>query len=109
MTAIDKGCLQVTGYGYAFDPQNLIDSSYCYRQATGGGPCVAHNPAFTAIWVANSVQTGGTNYFYPNTRINILIGALDYPIILNHANLYLQVLSLAHQPMVTLQVVPNMS
>ena len=107
MVSIAKGCLQDPGYAYDASKDQLIDLSYGF--GNGGGPCAAQNPAFTNTWVANSVETGGAKYNYPTTRIGIIVGGKDSVIILNRANDYLQVLGQAKQPMLSLQLVPNMA
>lgn len=107
LVAISKGCLQEQGYAYNLGKVGLIDESYGFRN--GGGPCAAQDPSFTGTWIANSVETGGTKYNYPTTRIDIIVGGRDSVITLNRANDYFQVLAQAQQPMLTLQLVPNMS
>lgn len=110
MAALSKGCLQQPGYAYPLDKQRLIDLSYGFRVSTGwGGPCETHDPLFTDTWVTNSVETGGTKYNYPATRIHIIIGGQDNPIIPNHANDYWKVLVQNQQLMLTWQTVPAMA
>src|SRR5262249_27928039 len=94
--------------GYAYDNTNIggIDLSYGF---SSGGPCATHDPSFTNIWIANSVETGGINYNYPNTRIHIIVGELDLPTTINRVNDYYQVLLQAQQPLLTKQVVSHMS
>jgi hypothetical protein len=110
MASIDKGCLQKTGYAYPLEPQRIIDLSYGYRYAvTGPGPCELHDASWTQTWINDSVETGGTSYNYPTTRIHIIVGGQDNVIIHNHANDYFRVLKAAHQPMLTWQQVPRMA
>jgi hypothetical protein len=104
MAALSKGCLEEPGYGYDPNQCSLIDVSY----GSNTGPCVAHDQTFTDTWIANSVETGGTQYNYPATKVHIIIGGQDNVIIGNHANDYFQVLVQAQQPMLTWQVVPFM-
>ena len=107
MVEIAKGCLNQPGYDYSSQGR-LIDLSYGFS-APSVGPCVAHNPSFTDKWNANSVETGGTKYNYPATRVHIIVGGLDGAIIKNRTNDYFQVLTRAHQPNLTLQIVPQMA
>jgi hypothetical protein len=107
LTALSKGCLQVKGYAYDSGKLYLIDESYGFTK--GGGPCAAQDQSFTQTWVANSVETGGTSYFYPSTRIQIIVGSDDSTTHLNHALAYFQVLTQAQQPMLTWQSVANMA
>jgi hypothetical protein len=106
MASISKGCLQQPGYAYDITKCQLIDMSYGYRAASGWGPCVAHDPSFTATWIANSVETGGTKYNYPATKVHIIIGGKDN--VRNHADDYFQVLKKAQQPQLTWQIIPRM-
>jgi hypothetical protein len=108
MAALAKGCLEQPGYGYDIGKCSLIDLSYGFNASTGWRPCVAHDPSFTATWNANSVETGGAQYNYPTTKVQIIIGGKDNVIISNHARDYFQVLVQAQQPMLTWQVVPLM-
>jgi hypothetical protein len=108
MASIERGCLQISGYEYDPSNEQLIDSSYGYGPAAGGGPCVSQDPSFTPVWAGNSVETGGTNYNYPATRIHIIVGGQDRDIIRNHANDYYQVLTASQQGMLTWQLVPRM-
>lgn len=109
MAALEKGCLQVPGYAYDPGKAGLIDISYGFYAKTGPGPCTMADPAFTPEWVANSNETGGTSYNYPATRVHIIVGGRDQPLIINHANDYYQVLLAAQQPMLTWQEVPTMA
>jgi hypothetical protein len=108
LAAISKGCLQEQGYAYDITKEHLIDFSYGYF-GMNAGPCAAHDPSFTDIWIANSVETGGIKYNYPTTRVHIIVGDRDNVIIRNHAYDYYEVLAQAWQPMLTWQLVPNMA
>ena len=107
MAGIAKGCLQQAGYAYNSFAAQLMDESYGFS-ASLTGPCVLQDSSFTNTWIANSVETGGTNYNYPTTRIHFILGGGDSIIIPNHANLYFQVLVGAKQPMLTWETVPGM-
>src|SRR5262249_14461400 len=101
---IFKSCLQEPRDDY--DNSGINDLSFCFRS---GGPCATHDASFTNLWVSNSAQTVGIYYNYPNTRVHIITGGLDLPATTNRVNDYYQVLLQAQQPLLTLQVVPNMS
>jgi hypothetical protein len=109
LAAIAKGCLQYPGYGYDSSAQALIDISYGYNDAVFPGPCRRRDRIFYNTWVANSVETGGTDYYYPNTRVEVIVGGQDDPIIRNHASDYLNVLAHNQQPMLTWLLVPKMA
>lgn len=74
----DKGCLSRPGEEkYAFAPNNrlTIDSSYGFLN--GGGPCEKKDVNFASRWQAESINTGGNDYYHPNTRIHFLFGSED--------------------------------
>jgi arylsulfate sulfotransferase len=108
LASISKGCLQEPGYAYNPDKVGLLDESYGFGWS-GGGPCAAQDPSFTDTWVANSVETGGTQYNYPTTRIHMIVGGRDTPNDLDRPSAYFQVLAQAQQPMLTWQLVPSMA
>jgi hypothetical protein len=106
MTQLTRGCMQETGWAYALDKQQLMDSSYGYNHTTG--PCQLHDPNFSGTWDANSNDAAGLNFLYPNTKVHIIIGnagpgTFDY----NHAHAYLAALLSAGQN-ATLQQVSKM-
>jgi hypothetical protein len=103
MSQLTRGCMQETGWAYRLDKQQLIDLSYGYFHTTG--PCELHDPNFSATWDANSNDAAGLNFFYPNTKVHIIIGSggpgtFDY----NHANAYFAALLSAGQNAVLQQV-----
>jgi hypothetical protein len=108
LAALAKGCLQYPGYGYDAGGQALIDSSYGYNDAVSPGPCRLNEQSFYNAWVMNSVETGGVDYYYANTRVKIIVGGHDSVIIRNHASDYFNVLAHNQQPMLTWLLVPNM-
>jgi hypothetical protein len=73
---ICQGCTEQTGYGYN-DPsaESLVDMAWGYYNKTG--PCIAHDASFCGLWNSNSVETGGTNYYYPNTFVKFIEGGRD--------------------------------
>lgn len=78
--ALAKACLRRPGeeaFWFADDTRNFIDRGFGYFE--GSGPCFRRDAAFAPRWNQASVATGGTDYFDPNTRIHILLGARDVP------------------------------
>jgi hypothetical protein len=57
----------------------------------------------------NSVETGGVDYNYPNTRVEIIVGGHDNAFIRNHASDYFRVLASNQQPMLGWVLVPKMA
>jgi hypothetical protein len=71
-----QGCTEQTGYGYN-DPsaEALVDLAWGYYNKTG--PCIAHDASFCGLWNSDSVETGGTSYYYPNTFVKFIEGGRD--------------------------------
>ena len=109
LAALAKGCLQYPGYGYDSGGEALVDASYGYNDAASPGPCRLADHAYYNTWVANSVETGGSDYYYPNTRVEIIVGGQDNAIIRNHASDYFNVLVHNQQPMLTWLLVAKMA
>jgi hypothetical protein len=53
----------------------VIDASY--GALNGNGPCARHDGSFTERWVHDSVDTGGSDYVYPQTRVVFIFGSDD--------------------------------
>jgi hypothetical protein len=105
-----KGCLRRSGeeaYWYDGGASDTIDSSYGF--AAGQGPCSRHDASFASRWDAESADTGGNDFFYPRTRVVVILGAQDASSAPPHARDFATRLDLAGTPYVTLQVVPNMA
>src|SRR5260370_41597522 len=108
LAALAKGCLQYPGYGYDAEGEAIVDSSYGYSDAVSPGPCRLAEQSFYNTWVENSVETGGVDYNYPNTRVEIIVGGHDNAFIRNHASDYFRVLASNQQPMLSWVLVPKM-
>ena len=109
--AIKKGCLDEGGYGYdqiggGEMATALIDSSWGYFH--GSGPCTNHQSSFSTQWNAESADLGGASYNYPNTRVQVILGGYDSPVIIHHAQDYVSRLEGAGSPMVSETTVPGM-
>lgn len=110
--ALAKGCLDAAGYGYdsiANSPgaPALIDSSFGYYNSSG--PCVNHVSSFTSRWNQESVDTSGSSYYYPTTRIHFIFGQYDSQVIPKHASDYISRLAASGSPMVTQETVAGMA
>lgn len=105
-----RGCLRNASeeaYWYDAGASDTIDSSYGF--ASGQGPCSHHDPSFVSRWDAESADTGGNDFFYPRTRVEVILGGQDTSSAPAHARDFATRLDLAGTPYVTLQVVPNMA
>jgi hypothetical protein len=84
--ALRQACLGIGDYSYqGSTATSIIDRSYGFAPDTG--PCSRADPAFAPVWDRDSVESQGTDYFHPNTRITIFIGSAD-PHMLPHAQAY---------------------
>lgn len=113
MAQIGKGCIEDASYDYTINNDRLIDNSYGYDASYGNeaaGPCLLHTNTAPqlAIWAANSVETCGTVYNYPTTRMHIIEGSSDTNTLRAHIADYYSVLVGASQPMLTKQTVTGM-
>jgi len=77
--AMAKGCLRnpaEQSYWYTDSNAGTIDRSYGFV-GRGDGPCSRHDPSFMPRWIADSVDTSGSDYLHPRTRIVFLFGEQD--------------------------------
>ena len=109
--AMLKGCL--TGYGrYTYPATSIASmdkSSGHSDETTNPGPCCLHDSAYSDRWIAGSVDTGGSDYQYPTTRVQIVIGQNDLGPSPDHAGDYRDVLQLDPHNHVIWTVVPGMA
>ncbi len=77
--AMAKGCLRNPAeqkYWYADSSSGTIDRSYGFI-GRGEGPCSRHDPSFVPRWLADSVDTSGSDYVHPTTRVVFIFGERD--------------------------------
>jgi hypothetical protein len=103
--ALAKGCLNQAGFEYGPYALQIIDSSNGYVGASG--PCAKHDPSFTTRWNQESVDTNGTSYYYPTTRLHFIFGGQDTQSAKTHAGDYLARLS--GTPMIAQETVASMA
>jgi len=99
-----KGCLRdPSEKNYWYDDVHAagFDRSYGY---SSNGPCVLHDPAFASRWDTESVDTGGSRYVYPRTRVHLVNGTAD-TLALSHAVDYVARLNAEGSPWVESDVV----
>ena len=85
--AVAKGCQPdrvFEPYRYAGASTRRIDGPLGYVATTGpyaesNGPCRTNSsdPSWIPKWRAMSVDTGGSDYSYPATRVHVLTGQMD--------------------------------
>jgi pimeloyl-ACP methyl ester carboxylesterase len=104
--ALAQGCLRdpdEQAYWYEGSSVQTIDASWGFRG--GGGPCVSHDAGFRPRWLEASVELGGNDYAYPETRVRVIIGQHDR--IQSHARDYVERLRRGGTD-VELEIVPGM-
>ena len=73
--ALAKGCIGEAGYAYRPESASTIDRSYGF--ARGDGPCARRDASFASRWRQDAVDTGGTDYVHPRTRVVFVFGTED--------------------------------
>ena len=87
LAAIVKGCL-TTYPGYLYEGTSATSVDKAEGFLSGGGPCSLHDSSYTSRWNTESVDTGGTDYSHPATRIGFIVGAGDHGASPSHAQDY---------------------
>lgn len=84
--AMAKGCLHEAGdEPYWYDDGNAAGLDAAWGFSRGDGPCVRHDPAWASRWEADSVDIGGNDYVYPQTRVVFILGTKDQTVAPAHA------------------------
>jgi hypothetical protein len=106
--ALAKGCLNNSSdKHYWYGPSaDIIDQSYGFQPGTGA--CVRHDTSWNTIWLGDGIDTGGTDYVHPATRIQFILGGKDTGPSIKHAADYFNKLMASSSPMVTWTTVPTM-
>lgn len=108
--ALRKGCLRKPwqeAYWYEDRNARTIDVSYGYKGV--GGPCFSHDRGFGRRWKEDSVDTGGSDYVHPETRVHLILGGRDGTVAPDHALDYAARLEEEGTPLLTVEWVPEMS
>ena len=106
--ALAKGCVPAPGdeaYRYPASARQVIDGSYGARGPDG--PCVTADEAFELSFQRDSVDTGGGNYEYPDTRVHFIVSPNDETVALRARDLA-EVLRQAGSPWVDLEEIEGM-
>jgi hypothetical protein len=105
--AIDKACLDDSGWAYKQGLHGVFDASYGFFGRDG--PCFLQDAAWRSRWAADSVDGAGRTYDLADTRILMLLGRQDPSNIQPHAKAYYQKLRQAGSPHLELQEVGDMT
>jgi hypothetical protein len=104
--AQDRGCLRRVGDG----PYRYGGNAVIIDQAHGfltNGPCARADTTFLPRWLAESVDTGGTDFFHPTTRVHFIHSDRDFPAV-PHALDYIRKLRSMGTPLLTEQEIAGM-
>jgi hypothetical protein len=103
-----KGCLPGTtdeAYLYPSSARQVIDGSYGARGA--GGPCATADEGFAPSFERDSIDTGGSDYEYPGTRVHFIVSPNDETVALRARDLA-DTLRQAGSPWVGLEEIEGM-
>ena len=103
-----KACLNQPGYEYTPQLDQVLDASYGFFKPERG-PCELHTQSWADTWKRDGADTGGDDYDYPDTRVLLLLGALDDTAVGPHQMDYLHRLQAAGSPHVKQVTIPGMS
>jgi len=103
-----KGCLANPGdeaYLFPGSARQVIDGSYGARGA--GGPCSGSDAAFQPSFERDSIETGGSDYQYPETRVHFIVSPGDETVAVRARDLA-DTLRQAGSPWVSLEEIEGM-
>ncbi|HVL02895.1 MAG TPA: Calx-beta domain-containing protein, partial [Acidimicrobiales bacterium] len=108
--AMAKGCLRRAGeqdYWYSGASTRNIDYTYGFTGTER--PCEQNStdPLWTQRWDRESVDTQGSDYNHPQTRVHLIIGGDDRAM-QAHGGDYFNRLQAAGSPLIRMEVVPGM-
>lgn len=105
--ALAKGCSPAhRGYTWPTHTADTMDHSYGYLE--GDGPCATQDQDWADRWEADGVDTGGSDYVHPETRVTFLLGTKDGTNAPRHGQDYADRLGSAGSPMVSVNTVDGM-
>ncbi len=102
-----KSMLQRPGeeeYWYGEKRRAFIDKGFGFFDGNGSG--VRFDTSFVDRWIEESVATGGSDYYHPDTRLHFIIGADDRDMY-HVATDYIYRLFEEGNPDITLEIVPG--
>ena len=105
--ALVKGCTEeFRDYTWPAHTAKTMDNSYGFFG--GNGPCEQHDPGYIQKWTADGVDTGGSDYSYPTTRVTFLMGTADGTSAPRHGLDYADKLKASGTPNVKVNIVDGM-
>lgn len=105
--ALVKGCTdEFREYTWPAHTAKTMDNSYGFFG--GNGPCEQHDAGYIQKWTADGVDTGGSDYSYPTTRVTFLMGTADGTAAPRHGLDYADKLKSAGTPNVKVNIVDGM-
>lgn len=105
--ALAKGCLGPPPFQYSQSLLTNFDASYGFLPPRHG-PCWLHDRSWVPRWNRDGVDTGGSTYDYPRTRILLLLGAQDPTGVGPHEMVYYE-RTKARSPDVQQVTIPSMT
>lgn len=99
-----KSCLGEEGYGYQLDTREFLDRGFGFFD--GQGPCARQDPSYTSRWNEESVSTGGSDYYHPQTRIHFICGERDLQMQIVGGD-YVARLRSAGTPFISVSIAPD--
>ena len=84
----------------------MSDRSYGFARRDGA--CSARDATFEPRWRQDAVDTGGSDYVHPRTRVVFLFGGADATVGPAHGRDYFDRLRAARSPRVRLVTIPGM-
>jgi len=104
--ALAAGCLRRPGEEALWYDENTangrIDDSFGF--APGTGPCARRDASYVDRWRAESIDTGGNDYYYPDTLVQFFFGTRDETGAVPHGQTYVDALRTAGSPHVATEV-----
>lgn len=99
--AIDEGCLHEGDPTYWYDQGTSRGFDEVYGGGRGPrGACTGSDPSYGEAMEADSIDSGGTDYDYPATRVVFILGANDRTVAPTHARDFIERLEDEGSPMV---------
>lgn len=104
-SVLEKACVRQAGseeYFYPDGTRHFIDRGFGYFDKNG--PCYRQDVSFAPRWQAESVSTGGNDYYHSETRVHLILSTDGMR---PHANDYIGRLQAAATPMLDVTDLPN--
>jgi hypothetical protein len=98
---IAAGCLQTGDEALWYDQSTSKGFDEVYGPGRGAqGACTSHDPSYGDLMTADGIDTGGSDYDYPETRVVFIVGTNDQTVAPAHAQGYVDRLREDGSPLV---------